>query len=84
VLATAGKATVPWEYREDDTAPTLRCHGAPEALLRRRVGGDMRNIDRPAAWIWTAFAIAIILGITTWTMWAPGSSVAPPMHAVRR
>ena len=82
VLAIAGKATAPWEYRGDAAAPTLRCHGAPEALLRHR-GGDMHNIDRPAAWICTAFAIAIILGITTWTMWAPGS-VAPPAHAVRR
>jgi hypothetical protein len=82
VLATAAKAMAPWECRGDAAAPTLRCHAVPEALRRRR-GGDMRNIDRPAAWIWTAFAIAIILGITTWTMWAPGS-MAPPVHAVRR
>ena len=82
-FATAGKATAPWEYHEDAAPPTLRCHGAPEVLLRRK-GGDMRDIERPAAWICTAFAIVIILAITSWTMWAPGSSVAPPVHAVRR
>jgi len=32
----------------------------------------MRNIEWPRAWIWTALAVAVILGITTWTMWAPG------------
>jgi hypothetical protein len=40
-LATAA----PWEYRGDATAPTLRCHGAPEALLRRRVGGTCATLS---------------------------------------
>ena len=46
------------------------------------LGGYMRNIDWPAAWIWTALAVAVILGITTWTMWAPGPG--PQAHVGRR
>jgi hypothetical protein len=60
---------IPRGCRSTDIA--LLRDGATPQCARFGWGGYMRNIDWPAAWIWTALAVAVILGITTWTMWAP-------------